>query len=215
MAPIIHIRIEQTSKLESQIMPAIDTSTRDTLFPKARTYNSWQKKDVPDALLKEVYDLMKWGPTSANCSPMRIVFVKSPEAKERLKKYLDKGNIDKTMTAPVTAIIGFDLKFYEHLPKLFPHAPDMKRNFEGRPDVVEEAVWRNGSLQGGYFILAARGLGLDCGPMSGFDRMGASREFWPEGTVEANFLCNLGYGDSSTLYPRGARLTFVETCQVL
>ena len=162
------------------------------------------------ALLKQVYDLAKTGPTSANMCPLRIVFVKSREAKERLKPALDAGNVDKTMKAPVTAILGMDVHFYEQLPKLFPHA-DAKAWFKDLPDnVLEYIALRNSSLQGAYFMLAARALGLDCGPMSGFDNAKVDAEFFAGSTVRSNFLCNIGYGDAAKLFPRSPRLAFEE-----
>jgi 3-hydroxypropanoate dehydrogenase len=160
-------------------------------FLDARTQNAWQLKDVPDSLLRQLVDTVKMGPTSANCQPARFVFVKSKEAKQRLKPFLSEGNRDKTMRAPVCAIVGYDLEFYEHLPKLFPHK-DMKSSFVGKADKIEETAFRNGSLQGGYLIIAARLLGLDCGPMSGFDNAGVNAEFFAGTSVRSNFLCNLG-----------------------
>jgi 3-hydroxypropanoate dehydrogenase len=187
----------------------------DLIFRKARTHNAWLDRPVEDALLRQVYDLAKMGATSANMSPMRIVFVKSPEAKERLKPALDPANVDKTMAAPVTAILGMDIHFFEQLPKLFPHA-DAKAWFKDLPDnVLEYIALRNGSLQGAYFMLAARALGLDCGPMSGFDNAKVDAAFFAGTTVKSNFLCNLGYGDASKLYPRSPRLTFEEACKVV
>jgi 3-hydroxypropanoate dehydrogenase len=184
----------------------------DLIFRKARTHNVWLDKPVEEALLRQAYDLAKMGPTSANMCPMRIVFVRSREAKERLKPALDPGNVDKTMKAPVTAIIGMDIHFYEKLPKLFPHA-DAKSWFKDLPEnVLEYIALRNGSLQGAYFILAARALGLDGGPMSGFDNAKVDAAFLAGTKVKSNFLCNLGYGDTSKLYPRSPRLTFEEAC---
>src|SRR5713101_6391302 len=187
----------------------------DLIFRNARTHNAWLHKPVEDALLRQVYDLAKMGPTSANMCPMRIVFVKSPEAKQRLKPALDAGNVDKTMAAPVTAIIGMDIHFFEKLPKLFPHA-DAKAWFKDLPEnVLEYIALRNSSLQGAYFMLAARSLGLDCGPMSGFDSAKVDAAFFAATTIKSNFLCNLGYGDASKLYPRSPRLTFEEACAVV
>ena len=186
----------------------------DLIFRKARTHNVWLDKPVEDVLLKQVYDLAKMGPTSANMCPMRIVFVKSPEAKQRLKPALGAGNVDKTMVAPVTAIIGMDVHFYEKLPKLFPHA-DAKVWFKDLPEnVLEYTALRNSSLQGGYFMLAARALGLDCGPMSGFDNAKVDAAFFAGTTVKSNFLCNLGHGDATKLFPRSPRLSFEEACQI-
>ena len=186
----------------------------DLIFRRARTHSAWLDKPVQDTLLKEVYDLARMGPTSANMCPMRIVFVKSPEAKERLRPALDAGNVAKTMAAPVTAIIGMDIHFYEKLPKLFPHA-DARAWFKDLPDkVLEYAALRNSSLQGAYFMLAARALGLDCGPMSGFDNAKVDAAFFAGTTVKSNFLCNLGYGDASKLHPRSPRLRFEEACKI-
>jgi 3-hydroxypropanoate dehydrogenase len=187
----------------------------DIIFRHARTHSAWLDQAVEDALLRQVYDLAKLGPTSANMCPMRIVFVKSPQAKERLKPALDPGNVEKTMKAPVTAIIGMDVHFYEKLPKLFPHA-DAKSWFQDLPDnVLEYTALRNSSLQGAYFILAARALGLDCGPMSGFNNAKVDEAFFAGTTVKSNFLCNLGYGDASKLHPRSPRLSFEEACKLI
>jgi 3-hydroxypropanoate dehydrogenase len=186
----------------------------DQLFRNARTRGAWHDKDVPDELLQEIVDLVKLGPTSGNCSPARFLFVKSPEARERLKPYLSEGNRDKTMKAPVCTIIGYDLDFYEHLPKLFPHT-DAKSWFEGKPQKIADTAFRNGSLQGAYLILAARALGLDCGPMSGFDNDGVDKEFFAGTSIKSNFLCNLGYGDDSPLRPRSPRFSFDEMTRIL
>ncbi|MCB9991246.1 MAG: malonic semialdehyde reductase [Rhodospirillales bacterium] len=193
----------------------IDDRGLDILFRSARTYNGWRDKDVSDVLVQAVYDLMKWGPTSANCCPARFVFVKSAEAKEKLKPHMMDGNVEKTMAAPVTVIIANDLEFYERLPDLFPHNPGMKDFYVGKEKFTQEAAMRNGSLQGAYFMLAARALGLDCGPMSGFSKKGVKEAFFPEEHVEVNFLCNLGYGDPDSLYPRGPRLEFDDACKIL
>lgn len=185
----------------------------DVLFREARTYNGWQDKPVSDVLLRALYDLTKWGPTSANCSPMRVVFVNTDEGRERLKPLLAKGNVEKTMGAPVTAILAFDMEFYEHLPKLFPHT-DARSWFAGKPDAIEETAWRNGTLQAGYFIMAARALGLDTGGMSGFDKDGTRKEFFPyEENIEVNFLCNIGYGDPDSLFDRLPRFDFDDVCR--
>jgi 3-hydroxypropanoate dehydrogenase len=186
-----------------------------TLFHQARTHNAWHPQPVSDDLLRQIYDLMKWGPTSANSSPARIVFLRTKEAKERLRPALSPLNVDKTMQAPVTVILAYDLKFYEHLPRLFPMKPDMKNMFSSSAQLAEITAFRNGSLQGGYFILAARALGLDCGPMSGFDNAKVDAEFFPSTSVKSNFLCNLGYGDHSKLFPRSPRFEFEEVCQLL
>jgi len=191
----------------------LSSADLDLIFLKARTHNVWLDRPVADALLKQVYDLAKMGPTSANMCPLRIVFVKSREAKERLRPALDAGNVDKTMRAPVTAILGMDIHFYEQLPKLFPHA-DARAWFKDLPEnVLEYAALRNSSLQGAYFMLAARALGLDCGPMSGFDNAKVDAAFFAGTTVKSNFLCNLGHGDASKLYPRSPRLSFEEACK--
>ncbi len=207
----------------------LDDTALDQLFRKARTYSEWLDKPVSDETLKQLYDLMKWGPASANGSPARFVFVRSPEAKERLRPTLAPGNVEKTMTAPVTVIVAYDLLFFEKLPKLFPHAPGMRDLFAGNPQLIEVTAKRNSSLQGAYLIIAARALGLDCGPMSGFDNAkldeeffgagkeceGCEQEFFPSGHVKSNFLCNLGYGDASKLFPRALRLEFSEACSLL
>jgi len=187
----------------------------DLIFRQARTHSVWLDKPVEDALLKQVYDLARMGPTSANMCPMRITFVKSREAKERLMPALDAGNVNKTMQAPVTAIIGMDVHFYEKLPRLFPHA-DAKSWFKDLPEnVLEYIALRNSSLQGAYFMLAARALGLDCGPMSGFDNAKVDAAFFAGTTVKSNFLCNFGYGDASKLFPRSPRLDFEEACKLV
>ena len=193
---------------------AINDEALDVIFRKARTQNKWQDKPVSPALLMAIYDLMRWGPTSANMSPARILFVTSKEAKERLKPFLSEGNREKTMSAPATAIIGYDVAFPETLPKLFPHAPDAKNWFKD-PAAAQVHAFRNGSLQGAYFIIAARSLGLDCGPMSGFDNAGVDREFFGGTTVKSNFLCSVGYGDPAGLFPRSPRLSFDEACKIL
>jgi 3-hydroxypropanoate dehydrogenase len=192
----------------------LNDESLDLIFRNARTHTAWLDVPVDDALLRRVYDLAKMGPTSANMCPMRIVFVKSQEAKEKLKPCLDAGNVDKTMKAPATAIIGMDVRFYEQLPKLYPHA-DAKAWFKDLPaNVLEYIALRNSSLQGAYFMLAARSLGLDCGPMSGFDNAKVDAAFFAGTNVKSNFLCNLGHGDAAKLHPRSPRLTFEEACQV-
>ncbi len=184
------------------------------LFRDARTHNAWREGDVPDALLHELVALTELGPTSANCSPARFVFVKSEQAKEQLKPHLSDGNRDKTMAAPVCVIIGYDLAFYEHLPTLFPHT-DAKSWFEGKPEKIAQTAFRNGTLQGAYLIMAARALGLDCGPMSGFDNEGVDAAFFAGTTVKSNFLCNLGYGDADALFPRSPRFGFDQVARIL
>jgi 3-hydroxypropanoate dehydrogenase len=192
---------------------ATNNEALDLIFRKARTHSAWLNKPVDDAILKEAYDLAKLGPTSANMSPLRVVFVKSREGKERLKPALSEGNLEKTMAAPVTAILAMDVKFFELLPRLFPHA-DAKAWFKDLPpNVLESMALRNSSLQGAYFMLAARALGLDCGPMSGFDNAKVDAEFFAGTTVKSNFLCNLGHGDATKLYPRSPRLEFDEACR--
>jgi 3-hydroxypropanoate dehydrogenase len=196
-------------------MPTLDTDAQDLLFRKARTYTAWLDQPVSDDTLRDLYDLMKWGPTSANMSPARILFLRSKEAKERLKPALMPGNVDKTMAAPVTAIVGYDLKFYGHLPRLFPQMPAMSQTFASNAQLAEISAFRNGSLQGGYFMIAARAVGLDCGPMSGFDNAKVDAEFFAGQTVKSNFLCNLGHGDPSKLFPRNPRFDFDEVCKLL
>ena len=186
----------------------------DLLFREARTHNGWTDAEVSDVLLQAIFDLAKMGPTSANCSPLRVVYVKSKTAKEKLRPALIEGNVEKTMAAPVTAILGHDLEFHEHLPKLFPHT-DARAWFAGNQALIETTAFRNGSLQGAYFILAARALGLDCGPMSGFDNAAVDAAFFPEGKVKSNFLCSLGHGDPSKLFPRSPRFDFDEVCKIV
>ena len=201
----------------------------DQLFCEARTHSNWLDKPLPDDVLRELYHLTKWGPTSANGSPARFIFVRSREAKERLRPCLAPGNVEKTMSAPVTVIVAYDLLFYQKMGKLFPPNPGMGSLFAGNPQLVEATAKRNSSLQGAYLILAARALGLDCGPMSGFDNArldeeffsagkdceGCNEEFFPTGHVKSNFLCNLGYGDVAKLHPRLPRLEFQEACSLL
>ena len=186
----------------------------DQLFRKARTHNGWQDKPLGDAMLRALYDLLKMAPTSANCSPARFVFVRTTEAKARLRPCLAPNNVEKTMAAPATVIVAYDTEFYEKLPTLFPHT-DARSWFVGKPELIQSTAFRNGSLQGAYLILAARALGLDCGPMSGFDNAKVDAAFFPDGKVKSNFLVNLGYGDPAKLRPRGPRLGFEETCQIV
>jgi 3-hydroxypropanoate dehydrogenase len=192
----------------------LDAAALDRLFKQARTHNKWLDKDVPDFLLRELIDLVKWGPTSANCSPARFVFLKSRDAKEKLKPHLSEGNVEKTMQAPVCTIVAYDLEFYDRLPKLFPHT-DARAWFAGQEKKIFDTAFRNGSLQGGYFILAARAMGLDCGPMSGFDNSGVDRDFFAGTALRSNFLCNLGYGDETALMARSPRLDFDEMAEIL
>lgn len=193
---------------------SLDAAALDQLFRKARTHNGWQDKPVSDETLRALYDLLKWGPTSANSSPARFVFVKSAEAKQRLKPALAPGNLDKTLAAPVVVIVAHDTAFYEQLPKLFPHT-DARSWFVGNAPLIEKTAFRNGTLQGAYLMIAARALGLDCGPMSGFDNDKVDKEFFAGTTVRSNFLINLGYGDPSKLHSRGPRLAFDEAAQIL
>jgi len=192
----------------------IDEAALAQIFRAARTYNHFRDEPVPDALLRAAWDLARMGPTSANCSPARIVFIRSPEAKKRLEPALDEGNRAKTMKAPATAIIAYDMEFYEKLPKLFPHT-DARSWFAGKPKAIEVTAFRNGTLQGAYFIIAARAVGLDCGPMSGFSNRKVDEEFFAGTSWRSNFLCNLGFGDASRLHPRHPRLDFDEACRIL
>lgn len=202
---------------------------RKLLFRDARTHNEWLDKPVSDDTLRELYELMKWGPTSVNCCPARILFLRTPEAKARLLPALAPGNVEKTRSAPVTAIIGYDGRFYDMLPKLFPHT-DARAWFVDTPELAEVTARRNSSLQGAYLIVAARAVGLDCGPMSGFDQAKVDHEFFPaapkdgnafnqeyfpDSHVKTNFICNLGYGDATKLFPRSPRLDFDEACKLL
>jgi 3-hydroxypropanoate dehydrogenase len=198
----------------------ISNEALDVLFRQARTHNAWLDRPVSDDVLRQIYELMKFGPTSANSSPVRILFLRTPEAKRRLVPALSATNSAKTLQAPVTAILAHDLEFFEELPKLFPNNPAAKDWLKPQ---AETTAFRNASLQGGYFILAARALGLDCGPMSGFDNAKVDAEFFTDTSgnpaafhqVKSNFLCNLGYGDEGKLFPRNPRLTFEEACRLL
>jgi len=186
----------------------------DQLFRSARTFNAWLPKEVSDEQLHQLYELAKFGPTSANSSPMRVVFVKSREAKAKLSPFLSEGNRAKTMVAPVTAIVATDHEFYEKLPQLFPHA-DARSWFAGNQPLIDTTAFRNGTLQGAYVIMAARSIGLDCGPMSGFDNAGVDAAFFAGTTIKSNFLINIGYGDASRdLFPRSPRLSFDEACRI-
>lgn len=192
----------------------VSAEALDQLFLQARTHIVWRPEPVPVSLLQQVYDAARMGPTSANCQPARYVFLTTPEAKARLVPALMPGNVEKTKTAPVNVIVAWDTEFYEALPKVFPQM-DMRSYFVGKPDLINETAFRNGSLGGAYFMVAARAFGLDCGPMSGFDADKVNAEFFPDGKWKANFLCNLGYGDSSKVFPRNPRLDFEEACRVL
>jgi len=192
----------------------LDDRSLDTIFRAARTHSVWLDKPVSDALIHQIYDLMKWAPTSANSSPARIVFVRSTAAKQRLLPAMAPGNVDKTRAVPVTAIIAYDTEFHEKLPKLFPQA-DARSWFVGNQALIDTTAFRNGTLQGAYLILAARALGLDAGPMSGFDNAKVDKEFFPDGKIKSNFMINLGYGDPAKLFPRNPRLPFAEAAQIL
>lgn len=191
----------------------IHEDSLNKLFTEARTYSAWQDRDVSEKILAQIFDLAKMAPTSANCSPMRLVFVKSAKAKEKLRPCLAPGNVDKTMAAPVTAIIAYDTTFYEQLPKLFPHA-DAKSWFVGNQPLIDRTAFLNGSLQGAYLIMAARACGVDCGPMSGFDNALVDEAFFRGTSTKSNFLCNLGYGDPAVLFPRSPRFEFSDVCLV-
>ena len=192
----------------------ITAQALDQLFLIARTQNKWLDKDVTDAQLREIVDIMKMGPTSANCQPARFVFLRTKAAKERLRPFLSSGNLEKTMAAPVTAIIGTDFAFYDHLPRMFPHA-DARSWFAGKDDVANATAVRNGTLQGAYFMLAARAIGIDVGAMSGYDQPGVDKEFFAGGTVKSNFICNLGHGDPSGVMERLPRFAFDDIAQIL
>jgi 3-hydroxypropanoate dehydrogenase len=192
----------------------LDDAALDQIFLKARTQNKWLDTPVSNEQLMALYDLMRWGPTSANSFPLRIVFVASPEAKQRLIPLVLEGNRQKVLTAPVTAILGYDTKFYDWLPRLFPHV-DARAWFLDKPDFAATTAFRNSSLQGGYFIIAARAIGLECGPMSGFDNDAVDREFFPGGQIKSNFICALGHGDSAGLFPRSPRPNFGEVCSIV
>jgi len=194
---------------------SVSDDALDQLFRNARTYRAWLDRPVSEETLRRLYELSKWGPTSANGSPGRFLFIRSREAKERLRPILSPGNVEKTMAAPVTVVVAYDLRFYEKLPKLSPHNPRMRDLFVSNPPFVEETARRNSSLQGAYLIIAARSLGLDCGPMSGFNNARLDEEFFGGGHIKSNFLCNLGYGDASKLHPREPRLEFDEACTIL
>lgn len=196
-------------------MPMLTEADLKLLFLDARTPSAWFDQPVEDALLRRIYDLAKMAPTSANTQPMRVVFVKTPAAKERIRPALSPTNVAKTMSAPVTAIVAHDLEFYEKLPRLFPHV-DARSWFVGSPaERIERVAYQSGSLQGAYLLLAARALGLDCGPMAGFDNAKIDAEFFPDGKWKSNFLMNLGYGDPAKLHPRNPRLEFEEACRIV
>lgn len=193
----------------------LDQTALDQLFLTARTHNSWQDTPVPDDLLIKAWDTARWGPTSMNCCPVRLFFIRSAEAKEKLKACLSEGNIDKAMSAPVTVIIARDSKFYVNMPRLFPHFAGAADMFESIPELSAETAQRNATLQGAYFILACRALGIDCGPMSGFDADKVNEAFFKETAYEVDFLCNIGFGDPAGLHDRGPRPAFDEVCEIL
>lgn len=192
----------------------LDTSSLEQLFSEAHTHVSWQDKAIPESLIHQLYDLVKLGPTSANCCPARFVFITSDEGREKLKPALSSGNLEKTMTAPCTVIVAYDETFYEHLPMLFPYA-DAKSWFTSSPEAAYETAMRNSSLQGAYLISAARALGLDTGPMSGFDAKRLNELFFADSSWKVNFLINLGYGDGLKVHKRLPRLEFEQSCQIL
>lgn len=192
----------------------LDAAALNLLFHSARTHNAWLDRKIEPELLEQIYDLAKMGPTSANCSPARFVFVQSAEAKAKLKPALLESNVDKTLSAPVTVIVGSDQQFYERLPELFPHT-DAKSWFVGNPELIATTAFRNSSLQAAYFIIAARALGLDCGPMSGFNNAQVDASFFAGTQVKSNFLINLGYGDANALFARSPRLSFADACQLI
>ena len=195
----------------------VDENSLDRVFRNARSQNGWLPEPVSDEQLKQVYELMKWGPTSVNCSPARIVFVRSEAGKAKLKDALSPGNVDKSMTAPVLAVVGYDTRFYNDLPRLFPHNPAVKTWFEGeaKTGFAETTAFRNGTLQGGYLIAAARAVGLDCGPMSGFDNAKVDAAVFAGTSIKSNFICGLGRGDPSKVFPRSPRLSFEEACKLM
>lgn len=200
--------------MRAKLHHAISDDALDQLFRAARTQNAWQNKPVSQTLLHALYDLMRMGPTSANCSPARLVFITTSEVRERIKPFLAPNNVAKVMQAPVTVIIGHDLEFYEKLPQLFPHA-DARSWFLGNEKLIQSTAFRNGTLQGAYLIMAARAVGLDCGPMSGFDNDGVDKAFFSGSAIKSNFICALGYGDPSAVFPRSPRLPFDEACQII
>lgn len=197
--------------MTTQASHAVTDEVLDTLFRGARTFQAWQDRPVPDSLIRELYDLVKWGPTASNSTPGRFVFIRSAAAKQRLKPHLMGSNVENAMNAPCCVLVAFDTQFYELLPKLFP-SRDMRSLFMGKPALIEETARRNSALQGGYLVMAARALGLDCGPMSGFNAQSLDAEFFPDGRWKSNFLCNIGYGVRERLFPRNPRLDFEQAC---
>lgn len=192
----------------------ISLDTQKILFTEARSHNGWLQKPVSDEQLHQLYNLIKFAPTAANSCPLRITFIKSVDSKERLKPHLSEGNIIKSLTAPALAILSYDTEFYEKLPYLFPHT-DAKSWYEGKPDKITSSGSMNATLQGGYFILATRSIGLDCGPMSGFNNATLDEEFFPDGKTKSLFICGIGYGDHSMVHPRSPRLSFEESCDII
>jgi 3-hydroxypropanoate dehydrogenase len=186
----------------------------DQLFTSARTHHAWTDRPVAEKILRELYDLLKWGPTALNASPARFLFITSKDAKDRLIPCLSPGNVAQVKAAPVTVVVAHDLGFVETLPRLFP-AMDVRKSFEGNPTMIDATAFRSGTLQGAYMVLAARSLGLDAGPMSGFDNAKLDAAFFAGTSWHSNFICNLGYGDDSKLYPRGPRLDFDEACKIV
>ena len=195
-------------------MTRIANEALDQLFLSARTQNGWLDTPVSDQTLREIYDIARMGPTSMNTQPMRLLFLRSKDAKQRLAPALSATNLDKTMAAPVTAIVARDTQFYEYMPEIW-HKPGARENFAGNPALARATAQRNATLQGAYLIIAARALGLDCGPMSGFDAAKVDAEFFPDGRCQADFLCNIGYGDTSKLFDRQPRHAFERACQLL
>jgi len=193
----------------------VSAQTLEQVFSSARSFNRFQDIQVSDEQIKQLYDLLKWGPTSMNCQSSHFVFIKGQEAKQRLQSSLMPGNQEKSLAAPVTVIVASDMQFYQHMPTQFPAVPGAKQMFEENAVLRDSTAFRNSSLQGAYLIMAARMLGLDCGPMSGFDNAALDAEFFPEGRYQSNFLINLGYGEKDGAHPRGPRLTFEELAQIL
>ena len=193
----------------------IGLSALQQLFFDARSYNGWLEGEVTDDQIRRLYDILKMGPTSFNCCPARFVFLSTPEAKQRIEPHLRPNNLRKTMSAPVVAIIAYDTVFYEQMPKLTPHRPETRDFFAGNVALADVTAFRNGTLQGAYFLIAARAVGLDCGPMSGFDNAGVDAEFFPDGQFRSNFICGLGRGDPESLFGRLPRLEFDQVCRVL
>ena len=200
--------------MNDRVKARVPDAALDVLLREARSHSDFTSEPVSDAALRALYDLMKWGPTTANSQPQRILFLRSGEAKERLKPALSSSNVKKTMAAPVVALLAYDMRFFEHLPRLYSN-PQARSWYETTPEAIRTTALRNASLQGAYLIIAARALGLDCGPMSGFDNAKVDAEFFPDGRFKSNFLCCLGHGDPSKLGPREYRFGFDEVCQIL